>query len=157
MRANITSEIVKGLKFYANLAGMADSRNTPYNSSVDIIRNYWKQGVLFPAYADPEQTMLNYEGLDLEQNTVAMMTADVSGHRKYRQKTFESSAYLNFDFGAYIAPLKGLEAKALISYDYRADDNEIYRKEYYQYAYDPMTDSYNKKIYNSRLSEQPPP
>lgn len=149
VRANITSEIVKGLKFYANLAGMADSRNTPYNSSVDIIRNYWKQGVLFPAYADPEQTMLNYEGLDLEQNTVAMMTADVSGHRKYRQKTFESSAYLNFDFGAYIAPLKGLEAKALISYDYRADDNEIYRKEYYQYAYDPMTDSYNKKIYNS--------
>ncbi len=42
VRANITSEIVKGLKFYANLAGMADSRNTPYNSSVDIIRNYWK-------------------------------------------------------------------------------------------------------------------
>lgn len=149
LRGNITSEIVKGLKFYGNVAGMADSRNTPYNSSVDIIRNYWKQGVLFPAYADPANTMLNYEGLDLEQNTVAMMTSDISGHRKYRQKTFESSAYLNFDFGAYIPALQGLEAKALVSYDYRMDDNEVYRKEYYQYAYDPLTDSYNQKIYNS--------
>lgn len=149
VRANITAQIVRGLKFYANLAGMADKRNAPYESSVDIIRNLWKQGVLYPAYADPDNTMLNYEGLDLEQNTVAMMTSDISGHRKYRQKTFESSAYLNFDFGEYIRPLQGLQAKALISYDYRVDNNEIYRKEYYQYAYDPLTDSYTQKIYNN--------
>lgn len=149
LRANITTEIVKGLKFHVNIAGMSDERNTPYNSSVDIIRNYWKQGVLNPAYADPEGTMLNYQGLDLEENTVAMMTSDISGHRKYRQKTFESSAFVNFDFGAYIPALKGLEAKALVNYDYRLDDNEIYRKEYYQYGYDELTDSYVQKIFNN--------
>ena len=114
---------------------IADERNNPYSSAVDIIRNYWRQGVLFPAYADPEQTMLSYEGLDLEENTVAEMTSDISGYRKYDQKYFQSSAALNFDFGTLSNALKGLSAKALFSYDYRMDDNTIFRKEYYQYAY----------------------
>ncbi len=48
---------------------------------------------MFPAYVDEEQTMLNYDGLDLEQNTVAMMTADISGYKKYRQKQFQTSAF----------------------------------------------------------------
>jgi hypothetical protein len=39
---------------------------------------------------DEEQTMLNYDGLDLEQNTVAMMTSDISGYKKYRQKQFQT-------------------------------------------------------------------
>jgi hypothetical protein len=97
----------------------------PYTSSQDIIRNYWRQGVLYPAYADPEGTMLNYNGLDMEQNTVAMMTADVSGYKKYKQKYFQSSATLTADFGEYTPVLKGLTAKAMFSYDYRADNNEV--------------------------------
>lgn len=149
IRTNLSSKIVKGVKVDLNISALADQRNTPYNSAVDIIRNYWKQGVLFPAYADPANTMLNYAGLDLEQNTVAMMTSDISGYRKYKQKYFESAATVNVDFGEYTSLLKGLTAKAMVSYDYRMDNNEIFRKEYYQYAYDELTDSYNQKIYNS--------
>jgi len=149
LRSNITAQIAKGVKFNINLSGIADERNTPYNSSVDIIRNYWKQGVLFPAYADPENTMLNYDGLDLEQNTIAMMTSDISGHRKYKQKYFQSSAGITIDFGEYASQLKGLTAKGMFSYDYRMDNNEIYRKEYYQYAYDEDTGVYNQKLFNN--------
>lgn len=148
LRSNITSEIANGLKFNINLSGMADERNTPYSSAVDIIRNYWRQGVLFPAYADPENTMLSYEGLDLEQNTIAMMTSDVSGYRKFNQKAFQSSASLDYDFGTVLPALKGLSAKAMISYDYRNNDNNIFRREYYQYAYDATTDTYLSKLYN---------
>jgi len=149
LRSNITAQIAKGVKFNINLSGIADERNTPYNSSVDIIRNYWKQGVLFPAYADPENTMLNYDGLDLEQNSIAMMTSDISGHRKYKQKYFQSSAGITIDFGEYASQLKGLTAKGMFSYDYRMDNNEIYRKEYYQYAYDEDTGIYNQKLFNN--------
>lgn len=148
LRSNVTAELLRGLKFELNVNGMADDRKTPYTSSVDIIRNYWKQGNLFPAYADPEHTMLNYDGLDLEQNTVAMMSADISGHAKYRQKYFQSSANLTFDFGEYVPALKGLTARGMISYDYREDNNEQYRKEYYQYAYDEATDTYTQKLFN---------
>lgn len=149
LRSNISTKVAKGIRVDANIAGIADDRNTPYSSSVDIIRNYWKQGVLFPAYADPENTMLNYDGLDLEQNTIAMMTSDVSGYRRYQQKYFESSATLNVDFGEYTSALKGLVAKAMVSYDYRMDNNSAYQREYYQYAYDEATGTYNKKLFSN--------
>lgn len=153
-RANVTSELKKGLTFNINVGGLMDERNSPYSSAVDIIRNYWRQGVLFPAYADPENTMLNYEGLDLEENTVAKMTADISGYRKYKQKNLQSSVSLNFDFGTVTEALEGLSAKAMFSYDYRNDDNSIFRREYYQYAYDPVTDTYTSKLYNNSSPNQ---
>jgi TonB-linked SusC/RagA family outer membrane protein len=149
LRSNITTELAQGLTFNLNLSGVADERNNPYSSTVDIIRNYWRQGVLFPAYADPENTMLSYEGLDLEENTVAKMTSDISGYRKYKQKYLQSSASLNFEFGTVLPALEGLSAKALLSYDYRQDDNSIFRREYYQYAFSSSTDTYTSKLYNA--------
>lgn len=147
LRSNITSQITKGLTFNLNLNGIADERNTPYTSTVDIIRNYWRQGVLYPAYADPENTMLNYEGLDKDENSVAQIDSEISGHRKYRQKYFQSSATLDFDFGTLTPALQGLAAKGMLSFDYRTDDNEIFRKEYSQYAYNKQTGSYDQRIY----------
>ncbi len=145
IRSNISTQIVRGLTFDINLSGMADQQNNPYSTSADIIRNYWRQGVLFPAYADEAGTMLNYEGLDLEENTVAKMTSDISGYRKYRQKQFQSSASLNFDFGTLHDALEGLSAKGMLSFDYRFNDNEIFRKEYYQYAF--VNGEYVQKLY----------
>ena len=149
LRTNITSEILKGVKTEISLSGISDERNNPYTSTVGIIRNYWRQGTLFPAYADPGNTMLSYEGLDLEENSVAQISSDISGYRKYKQKYFQSSASVNFDFAEItgVNALKGLSAKALFGYDYRLDNNEIYRKEYYQYAYNPVTELYDQKLY----------
>lgn len=149
LRSNISTEIINGLTFDLNLSGIADQRNNPYSSSVDIIRNYWRQGVLYPAYADPANTMLNYDGLDLEENSVAKMTSDISGYRKYQQKYFQSSASLNYDFSKLTPILEGLSAKALFSFDYRADNNNIKRREYNQYAYNSVTDTYDMKLYSS--------
>lgn len=148
LRSNISTKIAKGLSFDLNLAGVLDQQNNPYSTSTDIIRNYWRQGVLYPAYADPANTMLNYDGLDLEENTVAKMTSDISGYRKYGQKNFQSSASVNYDFGTAFQALKGLSAKLLFSYDYRMNDNSIFRKEYYQYAFNKQTNSYNKRLFN---------
>lgn len=134
IRSNITTEIAKGLKLDLNISALADNQNNPYTTSVNIIRNYWSRGVLYPAYADKEHTMLNYNGLDLDENAVAMMTSDVSGYRKYNKKQFQSSASLNYDFGTVHDALQGLSAKALFSYDFRYDNNETFRKEYYLYA-----------------------
>ncbi|TDS09783.1 SusC/RagA family TonB-linked outer membrane protein [Sphingobacterium paludis] len=148
LRSTINTEIANGLTFDINLSGVLDKRNSPYSSSVDIIRNYWRQGVLIPAYADPGNTMLNYEGLDLEENSIAKMTSDISGYRNRAQRYFQSSASLNYDFGTATEVLKGLSAKALFSYDFRMDDNNINRREYYQYAYNPLTEVYDPKLYN---------
>lgn len=147
--SNITAQIFKGLSLSLNINGMADRQNNPWSTSTDIIRNYWRQGVLFPAYADEASTMLNYDGLDLEENTVAKMTSSISGYRTYKQKQFLTSATLEYDFGTLTPVLKGLSAKAMISYDYHQNNNKLFRREYYQYAYDPETQTYNQKLYSS--------
>lgn len=148
LRSNIDAELVKGLKFNLNINGIADNRSTPDSDAVTLIRNLWKQGVLFPAYADPGQTMLNYEGLDLMQNTVAMMTRSVSGYKDYREKQFQSSASLEYDFGTLTDALKGLSLRGMASYDYRYDDNEFFRKSYNLYAKDELTGEYVAKEFS---------
>jgi TonB-linked SusC/RagA family outer membrane protein len=147
LRSNITTRIAKGLTLDLNLSGIVDQRNNPYSSAVDIIRQYWRQGVLYPAYADPEGAILNYEGLENQQNVVAMMTSNISGYRQYNQKYIQSSAALNYDFGTITPLLQGLSVKALFNFDYRMDDNKSFRREYYQYKYNPLTDSYDPEIF----------
>lgn len=148
IRSNIDAEIAKGLKFNLNISGLADDRSTPDSDAVTLIRNLWKQGVLFPAYVDNEQTMLNYEGLDLMQNTVAMMTRSISGYKDYREKQFQSSTSLEYDFGTLTDVLKGLSLKGMASYDFRYDDNEFFRKAYNLYAKDEITGEYVAKEFS---------
>lgn len=147
--SNLTTEVYRGLKLSLNINAMTDKQNNPYCTSTDIIRNYWRQGVLFPAYADEAGTMLNYDGLDLKENTVAKMTADISGYRRYKQSQVLTSGIFEYDFGTLTNVLKGLKAKVMFSYDYHLNNNTIYRKQYYQYAYDPATQTYKQKLYAS--------
>ncbi len=139
LRSNITAEIVRGLKFDLSINGFSDQRNTPDSDAVTLIRNHWKQGVLHPAYLDREQTMLNYEGLDLMQNTVAMMTREISGYKEYNKKQFQSSASLEYDFGTITDVLKGFTIKGLASFDYQNDYNEEFRKSYNLYTVDKLS------------------
>lgn len=154
VRSNISTRIMNGLTLDLNLSGIADERNNPYTSTVDIIRAYWRQGTLYPAYADAEGTMLNYDGLELQENPVSLMTSDVSGYRKYKQKYFQSSATLNYDLGTLSSYLKGLTAKAVVGYDYRMDSNTSYRKEFYQYAWNRETESYDRALYDGHSPSQ---
>lgn len=154
INSNVTAEILKGLKLSLNISGVSDRQNNPYCTSTDIIRNYWRQGVLFPAYADAEGTMLNYDGLDLEENTVAKMTSEISGYRTYKQRQLLTSATLEYDFGTVADILKGLKAKAMFSYDIHANNNTLFRKEYYQYAYDSVSQTYNQKVYSPSSPSQ---
>lgn len=154
LNSNISAEIAKGLKLSLNISGMTDRQNNPWCSSTDIIRNYWRQGVLFPAYADEEGTMLNYDGLDLEENTVAKMISDISGYRIYKKRQLLTSATLEYDFGTLYNVLKGLKAKAMLSYDLHQNNNTLFRKEYYQYAYDPQTQTYIQKVYSPSSPSQ---
>lgn len=118
-----------------------------------IIRNYWGQGQLAPAFADPEGTMLNSAKLDKLENSVAMMTSDISGYHQYKKKYFQSSVSLSYDFGTIADVLSGLKLKGLFSYDFRYDDNEHFRKEYYLYAYDKTNDSYKQQVFPSHTNQ----
>ncbi len=72
---------------------------------------------------------------------------------KYEQKYIQSSATLNFDFGTLTPVLEGLSAKGMISFDYRQDDSQIYRREYYQYSFDDLSGTYVSKLLQQQLAE----
>lgn len=147
LRSNVTAEILDGLKLGLNLSGLMDDQQMPYDSSDYIIRNWWRQSTLYPAYADDAHTMLNYQDLELEDNPVAKIDTDVSGHRKYAKKNFSLAATIEYDLGTLTDALKGLSVKGMFSYDYRLDQNQKYRKEYYQYARNEVTGGFDQKLY----------
>lgn len=154
LRSNITAEVAKGLKFNANISGYVEDLHNPLDDPELIIRYWWKQSTIWDAYADPEQTMLNYKNLELDWNSVARIYSDISGHRTTYRKNFNANLSLNYDFGTLTDVLKGLSAKGMFSYDYRVAENETYRKEYYQYAYNELTGEYEQKLYAASSPSQ---
>ncbi len=145
-RTNLTVKPVGGLELNVSLSAYSGLQHTPWKSAVLLIRNLWQVGSLYPAYIDEEQTKLNYD-VSEGYNTVAMMSSDISGHRKYEGKSLSSSASASFDFGQYIKPLNGLVLKGMISYDYERTDNEKYKKSYQMYTYNTDTASYEPKTF----------
>ena len=147
LRSNISAELVKGLKLDVNISGLLDQQNNPYWDSVELIRQYWSQGVLNAPFINDDESMLNGDGFELMNNPYAMMTSDISGHRKYDKKTLQTSATLSYDFGSAIEALKGLQIKGTFSYDYRTDINETYRKEFYLNILNTETGEYESTVY----------
>ncbi len=154
LRANVTSELFDGMKFNLNLSGYAEDLHNPIDDPELIIRYWWKQSTIWKAYADPEQTMLNYQDLELDWNSVARIYSDISGHRTNNNKNVNANASLTYDFGTLTDVLKGLTIKGMASYDFRFNQYEKYRKEYYQYAYNADTDSYDTKLYAASSPSQ---
>ena len=154
LRSNFTAEIARGLKFGANISGYVEDLHNPLDDPELIIRYWWKQSTIWDAYADPEQTMLNYKDLELDWNSVARIYSDISGHRTTNRKNINANLSLSYDFGTLTDVLQGLSAKGMFSYDYRVAENETYRKEYYQYAWNELTGEYDQKIYAASSPSQ---
>ena len=154
LRSNLSAEIAEGLRFSLNLSGYAEDLHNPLDDPELIIRYWWKQSTLWQAYADPAQTMLNYQDLELDWNSVARIYSDISGHRITQRKNLNANLSLQYDFGTLTDVLEGLSAKGMFSYDYRVAENETYRKEYYQYAFNSLTGEYEQKLYAASSPSQ---
>jgi len=153
-RANVTADVIKGLKFNASVSGYLENLRNPLDDPELIIRYWWKQSTIWQAYADPEKTMLNYKDLELDWNSVARIYSDISGHRKNDRMNVNVNSSLTYDFGVLTDVLKGLTLKGMFSWDYIGTQYEQYRKEYYQYAYNEITGEYTQKLYAASSPSQ---
>lgn len=137
IRSNITAQLTKRLKFEANLSGIIDQQNRPYQDSWWIIRGFWRQSSLIPIYADPAHTML-YQGLIEGDNPVSFMQSDVVGYKKFGNKWFGGTGSLTYD----IPGIKGLSIKGTVNANYNISDNTFFNKAYNQYQYDEASQTY---------------
>jgi TonB-linked SusC/RagA family outer membrane protein len=139
IRSNITGKITNRLTVDLNLNLVMDEQNRPYQDSWWIIRGFWRQNPLMPAFADQERTMY-YHGLIEGDNPVSFMDRDLVGYKIYGKKWAETSGSLTYN----VPGIDGLQAKAMFGYDYFVSDTKLFNKEYNQYRYDEASGTYAK-------------
>ena len=144
VRSNISAKVTKDLMLELNMSAIMDQKFQPYSDAWWIIRSFWRQLPTQTVYANNNPSYLN-NGLVDGTNPVALMNSDLTGYKKFTNRWFQSSIMLTYKFPF----LKGLDFKALYSYDYKTSDNKYYQKKYSQYAYNEANNSYTEFINQS--------
>lgn len=137
MRSNVSAQFAEGLTMSLDISGTMDEKHLLTESAWWIIRSMWYQPPTEQPYANgnPAYPSNALGGL----NPVSQSNADINGYQTINNKWFQSSISLDYD----VPSVKGLNLKALYSYDYQIALNKAFRKQYNQYTYNAATDVYN--------------
>ena len=133
VRSNISAEIVKGFTVDLQLSGRLDTRMKPYEAE-PLSRSIQMAKPVFPVYANDNPDYWSNPGD--KGNPVHLSDIDNVGYDRRDRREFNGSIGLNWE----IPWVKGLSAKALLSYDYNNKYSRKWYKEYYEYAYDATAD-----------------
>lgn len=136
VRSNISAEIVKGFTVDLQLSGRLDTRDKPYEAE-PLSRSIQMAKPVFPIYANDNEDYWSNPGD--KGNPVHLSDIDNVGYDRRDRREFNGAIVVNWE----IPWLKGLSAKALMSYDYSNQYTREWYKEYYEYAYDASQDAYN--------------
>lgn len=146
IKSNLGFNINKNLKGEVLFSAMSDEKNQPYKDSWEFFKALW---LLRPTETPYANNNLNYmQDVNSGLNPLAMMDPNISGYRKLKNKTLNTTFTLNYD----VPFINGLSAKFLYSYNYQNSNNKEFKKEYSLYKYDSGSDVYNSVIYNSPSS-----
>jgi TonB-linked SusC/RagA family outer membrane protein len=136
LRSNLNAQITKDLKASLKLNVMMDETNRQNMDSWQIFSMLWRSRPTDPVYANNTEPYFYHP--DVEFNPAAVIRPDLSGYVKNKKNLFQSN--MQFDYN--VPFVKGLTASAMFSYDKVYDDNSNFKKEYSEYRYNPVTDTY---------------
>ncbi|MDB4926403.1 TonB-dependent receptor [Mucilaginibacter sp.] len=128
-RSNVTAKIANNLTIDIQLSGIKDQKNQPYDQSQDLFKALWRAPPNLPVFANNNPAYVNNLG-DNGVNSYATTRKQYDGFRDIKTNTFQGL----FDVIYNIPFIKGLKAKALFSYDYQVNDNNIYQKTFNLYS-----------------------
>lgn len=139
LRSNLNAQLTDRLKVSLNLNGIIDTKNSPNNAIWDIYKQLWRLIPDDSVYANdnPLYYQKNSTANDVN-NTVALTNSDVAGYRKNINKIFQATGTLTYD----IPYIQGLSAKGMFTYDNTIRDNSSYKKEFNEYNYNSVNDTY---------------
>lgn len=151
VRANVDANITKNLKAELRTSAIMDTRNQPYGldgQAWNVFKALWRMSSVVPIYANDNPEYL--ASSQVAMHPVAYTRSDISGNVKAQNRWYQSSLALVYD----IPFVKGLQAKALYSYDYNTYIDKSYKKEYSTYTYDATSQIYTgKKATSSSLEK----
>ena len=143
VRSNVTAKISDNITADLQVSGIMEERNQPYIGTWEVFKALWRQDPIDPMYANNNPAYLGR--MQSGTNAIAVSNADVSGYQRNQNKWFQNSFSLTYDFPF----VQGLNAKGMLSYDYRMGNNKSYQREYSLYTYNESTDTYQAFRANS--------
>lgn len=136
LRSNLDANVTKNLKVGLKLNMIMDETNRQYMSTWEIFKMLYRSLPTDPVYAN--NTAPYYYHPDVEFNPAGVIDTDLSGFVQYKKNIFQS----NMEFEYTVPQIKGLKIKGMFSYDKTYNDNTDYKKEYNEYRYNAVTESY---------------
>lgn len=144
LRSNLGFEITKGLKADVLLSGTFDKKHQPYNDTWELFKALWMLKPTDTPYANDNPNYPSNVGSGL--NPAAITNSNVAGYKKASNRIFNGTFSLTYD----VPFIKGLQAKALYSYDYKTLESKYFQKAFTLYEYD--SEEYKPFAYNSPSS-----
>ncbi|WP_157202503.1 TonB-dependent receptor [Marinilabilia salmonicolor] len=138
LRSNLSIKLTEDLDADINLYGRLDKRMTPGDSFFNIFKG---TRIGLPTDRPYANGNSEYYGLvgPSNLNPLALSDSKKTGYYESKNKFFQSSFTLNYDF-PYI---EGLSFKGIFSYDSNSFLGKDLVKSYKLYSYDEESDSYN--------------
>ena len=130
-RSNVDARITERLRTSLQLSGYMDTKNQPWTDIWTVYKKAWTYRPTSQAWLDEEHTMPAYDTEMLESdNPVATTDSRFTGFRQEKRYNINASLALIYD----IPHVKGLNLKAMYSYDFSTTDNSEYKRAYNLYS-----------------------
>jgi len=135
VRSNINVEVAKGLTADFKLAGRFDTRERP-DQADELFARAQQAVPTFPIYANNNPDY--WQVLGNLPNPIHTSYIDYNGYEDRIRREFNSSLTLNWK----LPWVEGLQASALMAYDFRNSEWKSWRKDLTEYNYNTSADQY---------------
>jgi TonB-linked SusC/RagA family outer membrane protein len=136
LRLNLGAQITEDLRATIKLNTMMDETNRQNMSSWEIFKMLWRSRPTEPVYAN--NTAPYFYHPDVEFNPAAVIHPELAGYVNDKKNLFQSNMQLDYS----VPYIKGLTASVMFSYDKTYNDNSNFKREYNEYRYNAVTDTY---------------
>lgn len=144
VRTNLNFNVIDHLKASVRLNYIQDRTRRQNIDTWQIFSKLWRSKPTDPIFANNTAPYYNHPTSGDIENVVPLIHPELSGHKDNKKDIFQSNFSLNYDFSF----VKGLSANFMFSYDKTFNDNSNFQKEYNEYTYNEVSDSYD--VYTRR-------
>ena len=144
VRTNLNFNVIDHLKASVRLNYIQDRTRRQNIDTWQIFSKLWRSKPTDPIFANNTAPYYNHPTSGDIENVVPLIHPELSGHKDNKKDIFQSNFSLNYDFPF----VKGLSANFIFSYDKTFNDNSNFQKEYNEYTYNEVSDSYD--VYTRR-------
>ncbi len=136
IQSNFTIDISDALKIGVRFSGNHQDNLQPASGYALIQESIYLVPPIYRPYANDNPDYFQFISGEAGHN-IAAMTIEHAGHNDSQLTSAQGDVSLD-----WTTPIRGLSARALLSYSYAGQENDVFRKGWKEYTYDYTTDTY---------------